>query len=137
MLKIEVNAVTDHVEAVKALIASSDGVVDAVLVSLREGKESAVMTVHVFSDDFGATVDFLEDQGKVRSKDLEEGKPADYGANDPEEKPRARIDLTFVQDTNSVNIGLMVAIAAPIGALALRVILGIGFFGVVRRSSRT
>ena len=137
LLKIEVNGVTDHVEAVKALIASSDGVVDAVLVSLREGKESAVMTVHVFSDDFDATVDFLEDQGKVRSKDLEEGKPADYGANDPEEKPRARIDLTFVQDTNSVNIGLMVAIAAPIGALALGVILGIGFFGVVRRSSRT
>ena len=137
LLKIEVNGVTDHVEAVKALIASSDGVVDAVLVSLREGKESAVMTVHVFSDDFDATVDFLEDQGKVRSKDLEEGKPADYGANDPEEKPRARIDLTFVQDTNSVNIGLMVAIAAPIGALALGVILRIGFFGVVRRSSRT
>ncbi len=104
---------------------------------LREGKESAVMTVHVFSDDFDATVDFLEDQGKVRSKDLEEGKPADYGANDPEEKPRARIDLTFVQDTDSVNIGLMVAIAGPIGASALGVILGIGFFGVVRRSSRT
>jgi hypothetical protein len=137
LLKIEVNGVTDHVEAVKALIASSDGVVDSVLVSLREGKESGVMTVHVFSDDFDATMDFLEDQGKVRSKDLEEGKPADDGANDPEEKPRARIDLTFVQDTNSVNIGLMVAIAAPIGALALGVILGIGFFGVVRRSSRT
>ena len=135
-LKIEVNGVKDHVEAVKALVASSDGVVDAVLVSLREGKESAVMTVHVFSDDFDTTIDFLEGQGKVRSKDLEEGKPADDGANDPEEKPRARIDLSFVQDTNSVNIGLMVAIAAPIGALALGVILGIGFFGVVRRSSR-
>ncbi|MBQ10755.1 MAG: hypothetical protein CMJ45_04315 [Planctomyces sp.] len=118
-LKIEVNGVKDHVEAVKALVASSDGVVDAVLVSLREGKESAVMTVHVFSDDFDTTIDFLEGQGKVRSKDLEEGKPADDGANDPEEKPRARIDLSFVQDTNSVNIGLMVAIAAPIGALAL------------------
>ncbi|MEE3004678.1 MAG: hypothetical protein VX638_04385 [Chloroflexota bacterium] len=64
---------------------------------------------------------------KVRSKDLEEGKPADYGADDPEEKPRVRIDLTFVQDTNSVNIGLMVAIAAPIGAVALGVIMGIGF----------
>ena len=105
MLKIEVNGVTDHVAAVKALITPSDGVVDAVLVSLREGKESAVMTVHVFSDDFDATVDFLEDQGKVRSKDLEEGKPADYGSNDPEEKPRASMGLTFVQDTNSVNIG--------------------------------
>ena len=74
---------------------------------------------------------------KVRSKDLEEGKPADYGANDPEEKPRARIDLAFVQDTNSVNIGLMVAVDAPIGVLALGVILGIGFFGVIRRNSRT
>ena len=136
MLKIEVNGVTNHVDEVKALIASSHGVVDAVLVSLREGKESAVMTVHVSSNDFDATVDFLEDQGKVRSKDLEEGKPADYGANDPG-KPRARIDLTFGQDTNSVKIGLMVAIAAPIGALALGVILGIGFLGVVRRSSRT
>ena len=120
----------------KALIASSDGVVVAVLVSLREGKESAVMTVHVFSDDFDATVDFLEDQGEVLSKDLQEGKPADYGANAPG-KPRARIDLTFGQATTSVNIGLVVAIAAPIGALALGVILGIGFLGVVRRSSRT
>jgi len=137
LLKIEVNGATNHVEAVKALIASSDGVVDAVLVSLRERKGSVVMIVHVFSDDFDATVDFLEDQDKVHSKDLEEGEPANYGANDPEEKPRARIDLTFVQNTNSVNIGLMVAIAAPIGALALGVILWIGFFGVNRRSSRT
>jgi len=30
-----------------------------------------------------------------------------------------------------------VAIAAPIGALALGVILGIGFFGVYRRGGRT
>jgi hypothetical protein len=136
-MRIEVNGVTDHVDAVKSLVASSNGVVDSVLVSLRNGKESAVMTVHVFSDDFNSTVDFLEDQGRVRSKDVQEGKPGEYGAASPEEKPRARIDLTFVEDSNSVNIGLMVAIAAPIGALALGVILGIGFFGVYRRGGRT
>ena len=136
-MRIEVNGVTDHVDAVKSLVASSNGVVDSVLVSLRNGKESAVMTVHVFSDDFNSTVDFLEDQGRVRSKDVQEGKPGEDGAASPEEKPMARIDLTFVEDSNSVNIGLMVAIAAPIGALALGVILGIGFFGVVRRGSRS
>ena len=136
-MRIEVNGVTDHVDAVKSLVASSNGVVDSVLVSLRNGKESAVMTVHVFSDDFNSTVDFLEDQGRVRSKDVQEGKPGEDGAASPEEKPRARIDLTFVEDSNSVNIGLMVAIAAPIGALALGVILGIGFFGVYRRGGRT
>ena len=58
------------------------------------------------------------------------------GANNLEEKPRSKIDLKFIQDTNSVNIGLMVAMAAPIGALAMGVILGIGFFGVVLRNSR-
>ena len=87
MLKIEVNGVTDHVEAVKALITPSDGVVDAVMVSLREGKESAVMTVHVFADDFDATVNFLEGQGKVGSRDLEEGKPANYRANNRKKSP--------------------------------------------------
>ena len=136
-LRIEVNGVTEHVDAVKSLVTSSEGVVDSVLVSLHNGKESAVLTVHVFSDDFNSTVKFLEDQGRVRSKDIQEGKPGDDGAASPEEKPRARIDLTFVEDSNSVNIGLMVAIAAPIGALALGVILGIGFFGVYRRGSRT
>ena len=135
-MRIEVNGVTDHVDAVKSLVTSSNGVVDSVLVSLRNGKESAVLTVHVFSDDFNSTVKFLEDQGRVRSKDVQEGKPGEDGAASPEEKPRARIDLTFVEDSNSVNIGLMVAIAAPIGALALGVILGIGFFGVYRRSGR-
>ena len=90
----------------------------------------------MFSDDFNSTVDFLEDQGRVRSKDVQEGKPGEDSAASPEEKPRARIDLTFVEDSNSVNIGLMVAIAAPIGALALGVILGIGFFGVYRRGGR-
>ena len=72
------------------------------------------MTVPVFSDDFNSTVGFLEDQGRVRSKDVQEGKPGEDGAASPEEKPRARIDLTFVEDSNSVNIGLMVATAAPI-----------------------
>ena len=74
--------------------------------------------------------------GEARLVDCDQGKLADDGANDSEEMPRVRIDLKFVQDTNSVNIGLMVAIAAPIGALAMGVILGIGFFGVVRSSSR-
>ena len=46
--------------------------VDSVLVSLRNGKESAVMTVPVFSDDFNSTVGFLEDQGRVRGKDVQE-----------------------------------------------------------------
>ena len=135
-MRVEVNGVTNHVDAVKSLVNSSQGVVDSVLVSLREGKESAVMTVHVFSDDFDSTVKFLEDQGRVRSKDVQEGKPGEDGEAAKEEKPRARIDLTFVEDSNSVNIGLMVAIAAPIGALALGVILGIGFFGVYRRGVR-
>jgi len=72
----------------------------------------------------------------VRRKELREEKPGEDGAAAPEQKPSARIDLLFIEDNNSVNIGLMVAIAAPIGALALGVILGIGFFGVYRRGSR-
>ncbi len=137
LIQIEVNGVTSNVDAVKSLVASSEGVVDSVLVSLRDGRERADLTVHVFSKDFISTMAFLEDQGRVRKKELREETPGEDGTGAPEEKPGARIEILFIEDSNSVNIGLMVAIAAPIGALALGVILGIGFFGVYRRGGRT
>lgn len=136
-MRIEVNGVTNHVEAVNSRVTSSQWIVDSVPVSLYNGKESAALTVHVFSDEFDSTVEFLEDQGKVRSKDVQEGKLGEDGVVTPEEKLRARMRQAFVEDSNSVNIGLIVAAAASIGTLVLGVNLERGFFGVYRPGGRT
>ena len=124
-LSVEVTDVTGDVAEVKALVASLNGVVEQVLLSVRNDRERANLTIRVFSADFQRTLDFLEDQGKVRSKELREGSPGDKAGTATEEKPKALIAVSLVEKTRSVNVGLIVGIVVGVG---LAVLLALAFY---------
>ncbi len=128
-LVVEVSGVTGHVEGTKALVASLNGVVDRVLVSVRDDREKADITLRVFTADFKQAMDFLEGQGKVKSKELREGSPPVKVGSAPAEKPDARIDVSFAEEFTSVNVGLIVGIIAGV-VLASALVLA--FYGVYR-----
>ncbi len=128
-LAVEVTDVTGSVDAAKALVASLDGVVDRVLVSVRDDREKADLTLRVFTADFKRAMDFLEGQGKVKSKDLREGTPPEKGGSTPAEKPDARIDVSFAEESTSVDVGLIVGI---IVGVVLASLLVLAFYGAYR-----
>ena len=129
-LSVEVSDVSEDVEEIKALVATMNGVVEQVLLSVRNDRERADLTIRVFSADFQRTVDFLEDQGNVRSKELREGNPGDKAGAETNKKPNAPIVISFVGETGSVKVGLAeVIIVVGVGLVFL---LALVFFGAYR-----
>ena len=136
-LFVDVPDVSGTVIRVKGPVVSLDGIVDRVFLSQRDGKEEAELSVRVFSDRFKQAMDFFEKQGKVRSKELVEGILTSDGSDTSSGKPEARIDLFLVSEEDSSNVGLIAAIAAPLGVIALASVLGLLLFWVYRAGRRS
>lgn len=99
-LTVEVNKVDQSVAAVKSLVAGVNGSLDQVIISTREGKETATLVMRVFRQDFARVVDALDNQGKVVQQDLREGTQPEAGAPLPE-KPDSPVSVTFTQPQES------------------------------------
>ena len=122
-LSVEVGDVTASVDRVKSLVATLNGALDQVVLSVREDRSKADISMRVFPANFQQTIDFLESEGKVLIKEVREGAPGKGGDTTPAEKPDARIELSLIGDSTGVSIGLIVAIAVPIGVVLLAVFL--------------
>jgi hypothetical protein len=135
-LGIEVSDVTGTVNDVKGVVSSLGGSLDRVLLSSREGKESAEMSFRVFDRDFTQMMDSLERQGVVKNKEVREGTPSEEGARSNTEEPEAQIDLSLGESEDESNVTLIVAIAAPLGAIFLLASLASGLYAVYRAGRR-
>ncbi|MBI3953491.1 MAG: DUF4349 domain-containing protein, partial [Chloroflexi bacterium] len=96
-LAVGVPDVAGSVEAIKALVAGLGGVVDRASLSVKDGKETARLSLRVFGAQFDQALRSLEGQGKVSSKEVQEGKaPKDGEAARPKE-PDARIEVSLAE----------------------------------------
>ena len=126
-LTIEVSDVSRSVEEIKTLVSGVGGELDRVFVAVRDGEESSEVTLRVFSKNFEQVLSSVEAKGKVRAKEVRETTaPMEGKATSPEE-PDARIDISFVEKESSV-VGRIIAIAAPVGGVALVALLGLLFY---------
>ncbi len=85
-LSIAVTDVGDTVARVKGFATTLNGVVEDVFLSERDGKEEAFFALRIFAGEFDQALEFLEDQGKVRSKEIREGTAPLDGPAMPEKK---------------------------------------------------
>ena len=69
-LSIAVTDVGDTVARVKGFARTLNGVVEDVFLSERDGKEALFFALRIFAKEFDQALEFLEDQGKVRSKEI-------------------------------------------------------------------
>ena len=130
-LTIEVSDVSRSVEGIKALVSGVGGELDRVFVAVRDGKESSDVTLRVFSKDFKQVLSSVEAHGKVRDKEIRETTVPVEAEATPPSKPDARIDISFVEKESSV-VGRIIAIAAPVGGVALVALLGLLFYAAYR-----
>ena len=130
-LTIEVSDVSRSVEGIKALVSGVGGELDRVFVAVRDGKESSDVTLRVFSKDFKQVLSSVEAQGKVRAKEVRETTVPVEAESTPPAKPDARIDISFVEKASSV-VWRIIAIAAPVGGVALVALLGLLFYAAYR-----
>ena len=130
-LTIEVSDVSRSVEGIKALVSGVGGELDRVFVAVRDGKESSDVTLRVFSKDFKQVLSSVEAHGKVRDKEIRETTVPVEAEATPLAKPDARIDISFVEKASSV-VWRIIAIAAPVGGVALVALLGLLFYAAYR-----
>ena len=130
-LTIEVSDVSRSVEGIKALVSGVGGELDRVFVAVRDGKESSAVTLRVFSKDFKQVLFSVEAHGKVRDKEIRETTVPVEAEATPPAKPDARIDISFVEKASSV-VWRIIAIAAPVGGVALVALLGLLFYAAYR-----
>ncbi len=130
-LTIEVSDVSRSVEGIKALVSGVGGELDRVFVAVRDGKESSEVTLRVFSKDFKQVLSSVEAHGKVRDKEIRETTVPVEAESTPPAKPDARIDISFVEKASSV-VWRIIAIAAPVGGVALVALLGLLFYAAYR-----
>ena len=130
-LTIEVSDVSRSVEGIKALVSGVGGELDRVFVAVRDGKESSDVTLRVFSKDFKQVLSSVEAHGKVRDKEIRETTVPVEAEATPHAKPDARIDISFVEKASSV-VWWIIAIAAPVGGVALVALLGLLFYAAYR-----
>ena len=140
-LSVEVGDVTGSLEEAKGMVVSLDGVVDQVFLSVQDGKESADLTLRVRTADFNRMMGFLEAQGKVKTKVVREGTvqgelgggtDQSSGGAGVDEEPEARIELSLLEEDDSLNLALIIGIILAVVLLAL---LGIMFY-IISRSAR-
>ena len=144
-LSLDVADVTGSMEEARQFVISLDGAVDQVFLFERAGKEGAELTLRVRKADFNRVMDFLEAQGKVKTKELREGTDqlelgvgpdqSSEGAG-LDEEPEARIELSLTEEDDSLNLSLVIGIIVAIVAVVLLALLGIIFYAVSRRSRR-
>ena len=135
-LTVEVSKVAGSADAIKALIASMDGVVDRSLISIQDENETAFLSLRVFPLDFQRAMISIEGQGKIQSKQLQEGKtPEGKEAKQPKE-PNARIEVSLVEKSGGWTTGLIIAVAAPSGGVVLAALLGFLFYVTFRAGRR-
>ncbi|MCH9018513.1 MAG: DUF4349 domain-containing protein, partial [Chloroflexi bacterium] len=148
-LSMEVEDVGESLEAAKGFVVSIDGIVEQVFLSQRDGKESADLTLRVRTADFDRVMGFLEAQGKIKTKEVREGSVQQEPGDDPDrspgvpgldEEPKARIELSLVEEAGSLitalNVGIIVAIGVAV-VLVIMVIILNGIAWATRGPKRT
>ena len=135
-LSIETTNVGGSVNSVKAVVSQVGGEVDQVFTSILNGRERTIMTVRVFTDDFNLLVTAVENLGGIVSQEIREGQDGDViSPLTDSDEPNARLDIE-IGEPESSDLGRDLAIYAPIGSVALIIVLGLLLYGSFRMGQR-
>ena len=135
-VSVETSDVDGSVAAVKAIVSQVGGEIDQVFTSINDGRQRAMMTVRVFSQDFNLVLAAVEAQGGVVSKEVREGKDGDpVSPGSESDGPNARLDIAFGEEESS-NLGRDLAIFAPLGSVGLLLVIGLLSYGAYRMGMR-
>ncbi len=124
-LSVEAPNVKDSVEAAKQLAVSMNGAIDRVVTTVRGDSTRSSLSVRVFPADFQRMMDFLEGQGRVDHKQVEEGALAAEASFSTSIRPEATIRVDFFDDRG--NLGLYWTIAAAGVLVALGLVAGVSY----------
>ena len=133
---IEESNVSDRVSEVKNLTATLNGEIDQVLLSTKDGRERADISLRVFPQDFEQVMNVLESQGKIVSRNVREGFTSAQTEDVSPENPNARIEVSFTEPVSSSYLWLQILIAIALVGIILAVAFYLTFRAGRNRTDR-
>ena len=133
---IEESNVSDRVSEVKNLTATLNGEIDQVLLSTKDGRERADISLRVFPQDFEQVMNVLESQGKIVSRNVREGFTSAQTEDVSPENPNARIEVSFTEPVSSSYLWLQILIAIALVGIILAVAFYLTFWAGRNRTDR-
>ena len=119
---LEVSNVADRVAQLKDYVAQREGALDEVYWLTYADGEQANVTFRVYAADFAGATAFVENQGRVRHKELREGvnqSGSQPDADTPRPKqPDSRLMVSYVDPDFALQPWLIVGLLSGIAALA-------------------
>jgi len=136
IMVIEESNVSDRVSEVKNLTATLNGEIDQVLLSTKDGRERADISLRVFPQDFEQVMNVLESQGKIVSRNVREGFTSARTEYVPPENPNSRIEVSFTEPVSSSYLWLQILIALALVGIILAVAFYLTFRAGRNRTDR-
>ena len=119
---LEVSNVADRVAQLKDYVAQREGALDEVYWLTYADGEQANVTFRVYAADFAGATAFVENQGRVRHKELREGVNQSGNQTDADtprpKQPDSRLTVSYVDPNFALQPWLVVGILSGIAALA-------------------
>lgn len=119
---LEVSNVADRVTQLKDYVANREGALDEVYWLTYADGEQANVTFRVYAADFAGATAFVENQGRVRHKELREGVHQSGSQSDAEtprpKQPDSRLMVSYVDPDFALQPWLVVGILSGIAVLA-------------------
>ena len=136
IMVIEESNVSDRVSEVKNLTATLNGEIDQVLLSTKDGRERADISLRVFPQNFEQVMNVLENQGKIVSRNVREGFTSARTEDVPPENPNSRIEVSFTEPVSSSYLWLQILIALALVGIILAVAFYLTFRAGRNRTDR-
>ena len=136
IMVIEESNVSDRVSELKNLTATLNGEIDQVLLSTKDGRERADISLRVFPQDFEQVMSVLESQGKIVSRNVREGFTSNQTEDVSPENPNARIEVSFTEPVSSSYLWLQILIALALVGIILAVAFYLTFRAGRNRTDR-
>jgi hypothetical protein len=135
-LSVAVSNVDNSLASVKQLVSGVNGIINSSTVSFNDGKESAYLSLQVYTANFDQVMNAIGKYGKIEQKTIQEsGAIQSSGTQQSNSPPNANIYLTLTEATGFWTPTHITIVAAGSAILAILIIVLIvaGRAGLLRR----
>ena len=126
-LRIQSTKVSKRLDEIKSYSESDHVIIDRIVSSSNDGRETSTISMRVHQPLFASTLDFLEGQGKILSKEVSEEIRRESESTEWDQIHNSPITVTLTTpDKNS--IGVLTIIGISFGAIITGILIWLAFY---------
>ena len=126
---VGVDSVVDQVAALRKYVTDRGGEIEGVYLASFEDDERAEVSFQLPDRDFNRAIQFVEDQGRVESRELLERMSPSADGRAQGGQPKARIHVTYVDRSSSIStwIPIVIIVGLVVGGVSVTFLMRLSY----------